>query len=354
MTRNPLTLALAVAMLAALVATAAPVGAQTAWCGGKVATIVGTTGSDVINGTPGDDIIQAFGGNDVVYGKGGNDLICGGHGNDRLYGGNGADKMYAFNGADRLEGGAGPDILFGGPGKDVLLGNNGQDVLKGGYGQDILKGGAQRDTLRGGLHLDTLDGGTELDTCYSPGDTLAGCEKGGGQNVVAGPSITTQYENEMFRLINVERGKVSNVGALTRHPDLDAYARDWAVVMSQQPLPLASIRHHSPAFTGSSISFRGLPNSVQWTRAYENVGYSTVGGSESVQSVMNRLFYSPGGSGFMSSPGHRCNILETAATQVGVGSHVDSSGAVWVVQVYWGTHSPVPAATPSCSAVTGR
>ncbi len=322
-------------------------------CGGQVATIVGTTGDDVLTGTNGVDVIAALGGDDVVYGLAGADLICGSHGNDRLYGGDGADKIYAFNGADRLEGGAGPDILYGGYGQDTLLGNNGQDTLKGGPGFDTLMGGAQRDILQGGKHLDALFGGTELDTCYSPGDTLSECEKGGGQNV-AGPSLTAQYANEMFRLINLERGQISNLGALTRHDDLDAYARDWAVVMSQQPLPLTSAKHHSPAFTGSSIPFRGLPTSVQWTRAFENVGYSTVGNGESVASVMERLFYSPNGFGFMSSDGHRCNILETAATQVGVGAHIDSSGDVWVVQVFWGTYSPVPAATPTCTSVVGR
>jgi len=343
-----------VAVLAATLATVSSAGAvEPVMCGGQVATIVGTTGDDVLTGTNGVDVIAALGGDDVVYGLAGADLICGSHGNDRLYGGDGADKIYAFNGADRLEGGSGPDILYGGYGKDTLLGDNGQDTLKGGPGFDTLMGGAQRDILRGGKHLDSLFGGTELDTCYSPGDILSECEKGGGQNV-AGPSLTAQYSNEMFRLINLERGKTSNLGALTRHPDLDAYARDWALVMSQQPLPLTSAKHHSPAFTGSTIPFRGLPTSVQWTRAFENVGYSSVGNGESVESVMERLFYSPNGFGFMSSDGHRCNILETAATQVGVGSYIDSSGDVWVVQVFWGTYSPVPSATPTCTSVVGR
>jgi uncharacterized protein YkwD len=344
-----------VGLLAATLAMASSAGAQTlVMCGGQVATIVGTPGADVLNGTPGDDVIAALGGNDVVYGKAGNDILCGSHGNDRLYGGDGADKLYAFNGADRLEGGKGPDVLFGGPGADIMLGNNGQDTLRGGPGFDVLRGGAQRDNLRGGLHADQLFGGTELDTCYSPGDLLEECEKGGGNVIVAGPSITEQYAAEMFRLINIERASVSGLSPLTRHVDLNAYARDWAVVMSQQPLPLTSEKHHSPAFTGSSIPFRDLPTSVNWTRAFENVGYSTVGNGESVQSVINRLFYSPNGSGFMSSPGHQCNILETAATQVGVGSFVDSQGQVWVVQVFWGTYSPAPAPVSICQSVVSR
>ncbi|MFT7475084.1 MAG: Ca2+-binding RTX toxin-like protein [Verrucomicrobiales bacterium] len=334
---------------------ASSVGAQgPVMCGGQVATIVGTSGADVLNGTPGNDVIAALGGNDVVYGRAGNDILCGSHGNDRLYGGDGADKLYAFKGADRLEGGKGPDVLYGGPGADTMLGNNGQDKLMGGPGLDVLRGGAQRDNLRGGLHVDQLFGGTELDTCYSPGDVLEECEKGVGNVTVAGPSITERYAAEMFRLINIERASVSGVSPLTRHVDLDAYARDWAVVMSQQPLPLTSVRHHSPAFTGSNIAFRGLPDSVDWRNAFENVGYSAVGISESVRSVIDRLFYSPNGSGFMTSPGHRCNILETAATQVGVGSFVDAQGRVWVVQVFWGTYSPAPAPVSICQGVASR
>lgn len=323
-------------------------------CGGREATIVGTPGDDILHGTSGDDVIAALGGDDIVYGYQGNDRLCGSHGNDRLYGGAGSDKLYAFNGADHLQGGSGPDVLYGGKGADTLIGNNGRDTLKGGPGLDTLKGGSQRDNLRGGLHVDQLFGGTELDTCYSPGDVLNECEKGGGSALFAGPSITAQYSTEMFRLINNERAAASGLAPLTRHPDLDAYARAWAQEMSTVPLPLTSYKHHSPAFTGSNHPFQPLPSSVQWTTAFENVGYSTVGSGESVESVMNRLFYSPNGYGFMSSPGHKCNILESAAHQVGLGSHVDSVGQVWVVQVFWGTEYPLPAPVSQCASVVGR
>lgn len=339
--------------MAALLATATAAGAgTTVLCGGQVATIVGTTGSDVIHGTSGNDVIAALGGHDTVYGKGGDDILCGSHGNDKLYGGDGSDTLYAFNGADRLEGGKGYDTLYGGRGADTLFGNNGQDTLKGGPGLDMLKGGAHRDTLQGGLHLDQLFGGTELDTCYSPGDVLNECEKGGGS--IAGPSITAQYTNEMLRLINNERDLEGSLDPLSRHPDLDSYARAWSQEMSTFPLPLTAYYHHSPAFTGSDHPFQPLPSSVPWTTAFENVGYSTVGSNESVESVMNRLFYSPNGFGFMSSPGHKCNILETAANEVGLGGFVDSLGQVWVVQVYWGTDYPLPAAVPQCSSVVNR
>jgi len=87
-------------------------------CGGKVATIVGTEGKDVLRGTPGPDVIAGLGGNDTLKGRGGNDVICGGPGNDKLSGGAGKDRLFGEAGKDKLNGGAGKDRCVGGPGKD--------------------------------------------------------------------------------------------------------------------------------------------------------------------------------------------------------------------------------------------
>jgi len=46
-------------------------------CAGRVATIVGTPGNDLLVGTNGPDVIAGLGGNDVIYGLGGNDILCG-------------------------------------------------------------------------------------------------------------------------------------------------------------------------------------------------------------------------------------------------------------------------------------
>lgn len=80
-------------------------------CGGKVATIVGTPGPDVLRGTPGPDVIVGRGGNDVIRGRRGRDVICGGPGRDRLMGGPGRDRLLAKDGrADgRIDCGRGRD-----------------------------------------------------------------------------------------------------------------------------------------------------------------------------------------------------------------------------------------------------
>jgi uncharacterized protein len=133
-------------------------------CNGLEATIVGTTGNDVINGTNGDDVIVGLGGNDVINGGGGDDVICGGGGNDTLNGGNGNDTLLGGFGNDTLNGANGNDTLSGGGGNDTLNGGHGDDSLDGGDNDDTLVGDAGNDTLTGGTGADSFSGGAGTDT----------------------------------------------------------------------------------------------------------------------------------------------------------------------------------------------
>jgi Ca2+-binding RTX toxin-like protein len=92
-------------------------------CQGRIVTIFGSDGNNVLTGTNGNDVIHGLGGNDVISGLGGNDVICGGFGNDRIDGG---------PGNDRIEGNRGNDTLNGGPGSDVCVGGEGRDTHAGG------------------------------------------------------------------------------------------------------------------------------------------------------------------------------------------------------------------------------
>ena len=96
-------------------------------CNGLPATIVGTSGNDLLIGTDGDDIIHGKGGNDEIKGRGGADILCGGSGDDVVRGGGDADF---------LKGGSGNDFLKGGGDRDVLVGNKGNDTLNGGDDDD--------------------------------------------------------------------------------------------------------------------------------------------------------------------------------------------------------------------------
>jgi uncharacterized repeat protein (TIGR01451 family) len=117
-------------------------------CRGTVATIVGTSGSDVLVGTPKRDVIKARGGDDTIRARGGRDLICANGGNDVVRGGNDADRIYGGRGRDRLHGNRGDDTIRGQRGRDRLRGGFGDDFLGGGRGIDRCRGGAGQDTKR--------------------------------------------------------------------------------------------------------------------------------------------------------------------------------------------------------------
>jgi Ca2+-binding RTX toxin-like protein len=114
-------------------------GATAFKCGGRTATIVGTSGNDHLKGTAKPDVIVGLGGNDRLSGRDGDDRICGGPGDDRIRGGKGRDRLYGDDGRDRLAGCSGPDLLKGGNGPDRLRGGPGRDKLVGGPGLDIRK-----------------------------------------------------------------------------------------------------------------------------------------------------------------------------------------------------------------------
>lgn len=98
-------------------------------CDGHLATIVGTSHSEIIFGTNGDDVIVAKGGHDLIIARRGDDIICAGDGNDLVVAGKGDDKV------------------FGEDGHDLLLGDHGNDYLDGGNDFDICFGGGGVDTI---------------------------------------------------------------------------------------------------------------------------------------------------------------------------------------------------------------
>jgi hypothetical protein len=90
-------------------------------CEGRIATLLGTGGRDVLSGSVGPDVIATGSGRDVVRGSRGADRICTGPGRDVISGG---------TGRDRLVGGKGRDRLFGGPGRDRCPGAGVGDRLR--------------------------------------------------------------------------------------------------------------------------------------------------------------------------------------------------------------------------------
>jgi Ca2+-binding RTX toxin-like protein len=144
-------IALALIAVQAL-AAAAPSEEEVHRCHGRRATIVGTSGDDVIHGTPGRDVIWGGPGNDTIYGELGNDLICGGAGDDVIHGGRGNDEVFGGAGTDRVFGDLGDDKVVGGPGSyDDVSGGLGIDTVNGGPGNyDLVHGDYGYDRMSGG------------------------------------------------------------------------------------------------------------------------------------------------------------------------------------------------------------
>ncbi len=156
-----------VTLLGAAGVTLSPTPWPALVCEGKVATIVGTAGPDMLTGTPGPDVIVGRGGDDVISAGDGDDLVCAGDGDDTVVAGAGDDRVFGGAGDDRLQGGTGADLLDGGPGDDLLEGQADGDTLRGGEGADGLYGGTGDDALHGGPGDDRLYG-------YDGADRLAG------------------------------------------------------------------------------------------------------------------------------------------------------------------------------------
>lgn len=164
---------------------AQPVGAQgtAPTCAGKVATIVGTDGADVLRGTKKADVIVGNGGDDRIFGLGGNDIICGNAGADYVLGGDGAD------------------LIIGGYGNDRLIGSNGNDDIRGGRGDDYISGKAGADVIRGDQGVDRIAGNLGVDTCrvQNIDEQITSCDLGnltqtrGIGDAVAKPSIPDSF-----------------------------------------------------------------------------------------------------------------------------------------------------------------
>jgi len=186
---------LSLALMSTLLASAAGAQQPVRTCDGKVATIVGTPGDDLLRGTEGPDVIVGLQGNDTIRALGGDDTICAGKGDDGVFGGlgfdvifgaQGNDVIYAANGSNtaanrqdtkgsRIFGGAGNDMIYGSNRWDRMQGGTGNDVLRGYEGRDWMRGGADRDFVDGGAGIDDLHGGNGRDLIETTsGDLVRG------------------------------------------------------------------------------------------------------------------------------------------------------------------------------------
>ncbi len=189
-------LAFLVAAIVAMSAAGAESGA-TPMCHGKRATIVGTSGDDVIHGTDKPDVIWGGPGNDKIYGGLGNDIICGGSGDDLIHGGRGNDWIEGGAGTDRVCGDLGAGHVSGGGG--------GRDEGSGGLGIDAVNGGpGNEDLVRGDYGYDRMDGGPGKGDIASFSTSVAGLKGSGVWVSLPRHKALGDGHDRLFRFESIE------------------------------------------------------------------------------------------------------------------------------------------------------
>ncbi|MGE5474308.1 MAG: SafA/ExsA family spore coat assembly protein [Ignavibacteriales bacterium] len=130
--------------------------------------------------------------------------------------------------------------------------------------------------------------------------------------IPATPEITA-VEKEVARLVNVERAK-NGLPALAYNWQLARVAR----IKSEDMKNNNYFSHTSPTYGSPFTMMRSF--GISYTAAGENIAM----GQRTAAEVMN---------GWMNSPGHRSNILNSSFTQIGVGYAKDSYGrGYWTQQ----------------------
>lgn len=119
----------------------------------------------------------------------------------------------------------------------------------------------------------------------------------------------SQEEQEVLRLVNIERQK-AGLGAFTLSAELSNVARDKSKDMAHNNY----FSHTSPSHGSPFDMMRAY--GINYRSAGENIakGYNTA------QSVVN---------GWMNSPGHRANILNSSFNTLGVGYYKLGNTAYW-------------------------
>ena len=122
------------------------------------------------------------------------------------------------------------------------------------------------------------------------------------------------FENEVIRLVNVQRSK-AGLAPLKTNWQLSRIAR----YKSQDMINKNYFSHQSPTY-GSP--FNMIENfGIKFSAAGENIAK----GQRTPSEVMN---------GWMNSPGHRSNILNPTYTVIGVGLAKDKAGTCYWTQMF--------------------
>lgn len=122
------------------------------------------------------------------------------------------------------------------------------------------------------------------------------------------------FENEVIRLVNVERSK-RGLQTLSTNWQLSRVAR----YKSQDMIDKGYFSHTSPTYGSPFKMMESF--GIRYSAAGENIAM----GQRTPQEVMDA---------WMNSPGHRNNILSTSFYQIGVGLAKDRNGRMYWTQMF--------------------
>ncbi len=129
------------------------------------------------------------------------------------------------------------------------------------------------------------------------------------------PAVTTaSQENEVIRLVNVQRAK-AGLPALKTNWQLSRVARYKSADMASK----GYFSHNSPTY---GTPFQMMENfGLRFTAAGENIAYGQRTPAEVMQDWMN-------------SPGHRSNIMSSSFSEIGVGLAKNKNGVCYWTQQF--------------------
>jgi len=135
-----------------------------------------------------------------------------------------------------------------------------------------------------------------------------------GQKVNIPAVTTTSQENEVIRLVNVERAK-AGLPALKMNWELCRVARYKSADMANK----GYFSHNSPTYGSPFTMMQNF--GLRFTAAGENIAY----GQRTPAEVMRD---------WMNSPGHRSNILSSSFSEIGVGLAKNKNGVCYWTQMF--------------------
>lgn len=135
-----------------------------------------------------------------------------------------------------------------------------------------------------------------------------------GQRLTIPTVTTSSLENEVIRLVNVQRSK-NGLQLLKTNWQLSRVARYKSADMANK----GYFSHNSPTY---GTPFQMMENfGLRFSSAGENIAY----GQRTPAEVMND---------WMNSPGHRNNILSRSYTEIGVGMAKNRNGVCYWTQQF--------------------